>query len=237
MYFCGQIGCDTMAKTVTKVGSKKISKEDIFKFFIEETLEKEYFPKSVFKFCKEHHIEESEFYKHFGSFDSLKQAIWNTFHENTLDLLQKNEEYHNYGSREKLLAYFFTMFETLTMNRSYLLFSLKEHKDTMDNLKQLAGLRKRVKEFSSELIQQDNEGKQLKILKRSAALFSEAAWFQFLFLLKFWSEDGSPNFEKTDAAIEKSVNTAFDVFDNTSLERIIDFGKFLWNENPVFGNS
>ena len=42
--------------------------------------------------------------------------------------------------------------------------------------------------------------------------------------------DDSPAFEKTDAAIEKSVNTAFDVFDNTPLESIIDLGKFLWKE-------
>lgn len=61
-------------------------------------------------------------------------------------------------------------------------------------------------------------------------IFAEAVWIQFLFLLKFWANDNSPAFESTDVAIEKSVNTAFDVFDNTPLERIIDFGKFLWKE-------
>lgn len=46
-------------------------------------------------------------------------------------------------------------------------------------------------------------------------IFAEAVWIQFLFLLKFWANDNSPAFESTDVAIEKSVNTAFDVFDNT----------------------
>ncbi|MFT6930871.1 MAG: hypothetical protein ACJAQ7_002366 [Sediminicola sp.] len=43
--------------------------------------------------------------------------------------------------------------------------------------------------------------------------------------------DSSPAFEKTDLAIEKSVTTIFDLFDNTPLESILDFGKFLYKEN------
>ena len=31
-------------------------------------------------------------------------------------------------------------------------------------------------------------------------------------------------------AIEKSVNTIFDVFDNTPLEKVVDLGKFLYKE-------
>ena len=64
-------------------------------------------------------------------------------------------------------------------------------------------------------------------------VFSEATWVQLLFLMKFWKEDTSPGFEKTDMAIEKSVNTVFDVFDNTPLESIIDLGKFLWQNKPA----
>jgi hypothetical protein len=61
--------------------------------------------------------------------------------------------------------------------------------------------------------------------------FSEGAWVQLLFLLKFWMDDDSPSFEKTDMAIEKSVRIVFDVFDNTPIDSIVDFGKFLWKEN------
>ena len=45
--------------------------------------------------------------------------------------------------------------------------------------------------------------------------------------------DESVRFEKTDIAIEKSVNTSFDVFDNATLDNIIDFGKFLYKETFV----
>ena len=80
------------------------------------------------------------------------------------------------------------------------------------------------------MIEEDNKDKNLKLLQRNERIFSEATWLQTLFLLKFWLDDNSPNFEKTDIAIEKSVNTVFDVFDNTPLERVLDFGKFLFKE-------
>ena len=62
------------------------------------------------------------------------------------------------------------------------------------------------------------------------AIFSEAAWVQLLFTIKFWMEDSSPGFEKTDILIEKSINTVFEVFNNTPLEQVFDLGKFLFKE-------
>jgi hypothetical protein len=46
-------------------------------------------------------------------------------------------------------------------------------------------------------------------------------------------DDSSPGFEKTDIVIEKSINTIFDVFDNTPLKNILDLGKFLYKETFV----
>jgi hypothetical protein len=43
-------------------------------------------------------------------------------------------------------------------------------------------------------------------------------------------EDSSAGFEKTDVVIEKSVTTIFDVFENTPLDSLLDFGKFLYKE-------
>ena len=49
--------------------------------------------------------------------------------------------------------------------------------------------------------------------------------------MKYWMDDNSARFEKTDVAIEKSVNAIFDVFNTTPLESVLDFGKFLFKEN------
>lgn len=135
------------------------------------------------------------------------------------------------SNEDKMLTFFFTLFEALTLNRSYVLFTLQEHQNSMENLSQLKGLRKNIKTFASELIEERNETKNLKVLKYSPQLFSEGAWVQFLFLLKFWMNDSSPNFEKTDIAIEKSVTTIFQVLETTPLEKVLDLGKFLYKES------
>jgi hypothetical protein len=129
-----------------------------------------------------------------------------------------------------MLTFFYTFFELLTLNRSYVLFALQQNQTMMSKMEQLKGLRKHVKGFAKELIQDGNESQTNILLERSETIYSEGAWLQMLFLIKFWMDDNSAGFEKTDMAIEKSVNTIFDVFDNTPLESVFDFGKFLWKE-------
>ena len=130
-----------------------------------------------------------------------------------------------------MLTYFYTCFELLTLNRSYVLFALGDNKQFLDKISELREMRSGVKAFASELVEEANADKTLKISKQSPRVFSEGAWVQFLFLLKFWMDDSSAGFEKTDLAIEKSVTTIFDVFDNTPLDNLIDFGKFLYKES------
>ncbi|QLG44205.1 TetR family transcriptional regulator C-terminal domain-containing protein [Costertonia aggregata] len=214
-----------------KTATKKVTKETIISMYMDYVLEHETVPKSIYKFCKANTVKEEDFYTYFGSVEGLQKAIWNTFFSNTQDLMQKNKEYDAFSNKEKMLTFFFSFFELLTLNRSYVLFTLKEHKNMLKNLEQLKGLRKHIKNFATDLIEDGNAEKSFKITQHNPRLFSEGAWLQFMFLLKFWMEDSSAGFEKTDLAIEKSVNTIFDVFDNTPLDSIIDFGKFLYKEN------
>ena len=218
---------------VAKAKSRKLSENDLITMYMDYVLEHETKPKSVYRFCKINTISEAEFYAIFGSLESIPKSIWNTFYENTEDLLNKNKEFDGFSNKDKLLTFLYSFFELLTLNRSYVLLALQQEKNPLKNLEQLKGLRKRIKKFVTGLIDGANEEKSLKITKHNPNLFSEGAWLQFLFLLKFWKEDDSKGFEKTDMAIEKSVNTIFDVFDNTPLENLIDFGKFLYKETFV----
>ncbi len=216
-----------------KKSSKPSSDKEIASAYMTYVLDHEKRPASVYKFCKDIGVKEEDFYKAYGSLEALQKAIWQMFFENTTEVLHKNDEYESYSNQDKMLSFFFTFFEVLTLNRSYVLYSLSEHEMTLKNMEQLKGLRKKVREFARELIEDGNEEKSFKISKHNPSLFSEGAWLQLLFLLKFWKDDSSPGFEKTDIAIEKSVKTIFDVFDNTPLDTILDFGKFLYKENKV----
>lgn len=215
----------------TKTTTAKITEDKIISFYMDYVLEHEIHPKSIYKFCKQNKIKEEDFYTFFGSFEALQKAIWNKFHSNTISLLNKNKEYSSFSNKDKMLTYLYTMFELLTLNRSYVLFTLGGNRKMLDKMAELKGLRSHIRDFASELIEEGNADKTLKITKQSPRIFSEGAWVQFLFLLKFWMDDSSAGFEKTDLAIEKSVTTIFDVFDNTPLDSIIDFGKFLYKEN------
>jgi len=206
-------------------------REKIFEAYSDHVLGHEQEPKSVFKFCKKCGIEETTFYQHFSSLEHVKEAIFVQFFNNAFTLISKEKDYDTQPPKEKLLSFYYTFFEVLLLNRSYVLFTLTTSENKMQQLMALKGLRVSFKQFASGLIEEGNMHKHSRFTKHPEALFSEGAWVQLLFLLKFWKEDKSPSFEKTDMAIEKSVQTVFELFDNTPFDSIIDFGKFLWKEN------
>lgn len=207
-----------------------ITQKQMIDWYMEQVLEQEKAPKSVYKFAKDHGFSETEFYRYFGSMEDLKSKIWTVFYDMTIGLTSQNLDYSKHSNQEKLLTFFYTFFELLTLNRSYVLFALEEDRQMLKSMPQLSALRKKIKSFAADLIQEANEEKSLKLLKKPVGIFSEGAWWQFLFILKFWKEDNSPSFEKTDLVIEKSVRAVFDLFETTPLESVLDFGKFIWKE-------
>ena len=58
----------------------------------------------------------------------------------------------------------------------------------------------------------------------------EIAWGQLLATMRYWMNDDSPDFEKTDLFIEKSLKASFDLINTRPLESVIDFTKFLFKE-------
>ena len=60
------------------------------------------------------------------------------------------------------------------------------------------------------------------------ARYPKLFWLHMGFMLLFWRDDSSAGFEKTDAAIEKSVNLAFDLIGKGAVDTAIDFAKFLY---------
>jgi AcrR family transcriptional regulator len=205
-------------------------KQKIYDAYSTQVLEHEKEPKSVYLFCKKNKIEETDFYKSFASLEDIKESIFSKFFDNAYTLIIKEKGFDAQVPKEKLLSFYFTFFEVLLINRSYVLFILSNSGEKMQKLSSLRRLRNSFKQFASGLIEQGNTSKQSILTKHPELIFSEGAWLQLLFLLKFWMEDSSPGFEKTDMAIEKSVQTVFELFDNTPLDSVIDFGKFLWNE-------
>lgn len=214
----------------TKAKKNTVDDNHIIELYMNDVLETHEEPKNAFVFCKKHAIEESDFYAFFGSLDVVKQTIWVRFFENAVATIEKEKEFENYSDKNKLLTLYFTLFEILTLNRSYVLFSLKENKEGLKNLKNLKGFRNQFKQYIVDKVKSKPSEPFGKVAKVTEPVFSEGAWLQFLFLLKFWMDDTSKGFEKTDVLIEKSVNTVVDLLDTKPLESLFDLGKFLWKE-------
>ena len=209
---------------------KTITQNDIISFYMDYVIENNENPKSVYAFAKANNFEESKFYMHFGSFEAIEKQVFNTFFNNTITVLGKSKEYQSYDSRNKLLSFYFTFFENLTANRSYVIYVLHQHKNNLKGLSLLSGLKKSFTNYIESLDIEMITINQEQIDKIQTRALQETAWLQLLLTLKFWMDDTSASFEKTDIFIEKSVNTSFDVLNVAPLKSMIDFGKFIFKE-------
>lgn len=209
---------------------KNISANDIITFYMDYVLENGEQPKSVYIFSKVNNFEESKFYEFFGSFETVEKHVFRAFLDNTLVALIQSEDYQMFDARNKLLSFYFTFFENLTANRSYVVYALAKHKNMMKGLSALSELKKGFATYIDSLDIETLNIKEERIDKLQRRAISESAWLQLLLTMKFWMDDTSASFEKTDIFIEKSVNTSFDVFNVAPLKSIIDLGKFIFKE-------
>jgi AcrR family transcriptional regulator len=185
-------------------------------------------PSSVFTFCESVGLKEDEFYQFFGSFDAIGSEIWKGYLQSVNSRLQSDKSYKEFTIREKILAFYFTLVEVLREDRSFALLTLKNWKNPVMPPKALKGFKN---EFDAWLAPILNEGKQNGEIAKRPVLdnrYDALFWMHLTFILQFWTNDDSAGFEKTDAAIEKSVNLAFDLIGKGVLDNAIDFGKFLY---------
>ena len=208
----------------------KLSKDKLITMYMDFVLENNKTPESVYNFAKVNHFDESQFYRFFGSFEALDSAVYESFFNNTTKTLKKSKEYKNYDAMNQLLSFYFTFFGNLTANRSYVSKSLQAEMTGLSKMKKLKPLRKKFLDFVDELdlggINLNN--KRLDDIKDSVV--NESYWIQMLATLKFWIDDDSADFEKTDLFIEKSIAASFELANTKPLKSVIDFGKFLFKE-------
>lgn len=207
-----------------------ISREVIFENYTKHVLTHNEKPKSVYVFAADNDMEEAEFYSYFGSFEAIDATVFVDLFKNTHKLLLENEDFQQGDAKHKMLSFYFTFFEMLTANRSLVMYILKENENKLQILKVLEGLKKEYTDFIKSL---DIQTPDLKIEKASKVIdkgVALASYGHLLFIMKFWMNDTSPSFEKTDVLIEKSMHAGFEVLNTKPIDPFIDLGKFLWKE-------
>ena len=215
-------------KKAAKKAVRKSPEEKIREGYISYVLEHGKKPESIFKFIKDLKIKEEDFYESFNSFENIEKQIWLSIFNDTLEMVKNDSVYDEYSVREKMLAFFYSFIEKLKGHRSYILQTVPKKIRPELTPYYLIEVRKAFKDWVNELLLEGEETEEIEKRPVISKKYDEALWLQFLFVIGFWIKDESRGFEKTDAAIEKSVNLAFDLMGRGPLDAIVDFGKFLF---------
>lgn len=213
-----------------------ITQEKIFELFGDYLLNHGEKPKNVYLFAKENNFEEKEFYHYFSSFEQIEREMLNHLFLKSLELASEVNSSETATTKEKLLNVYFIFFENLTMNRSLVLSILGSNK--LQNIKTLQALRETHKDFINTL--NFSEWEMIEKAKEDIRKFNEksrqeALWLHLVSAIEFWKKDNSPDFEKTDIFLEKTIDTGFELMDNEPLKKVFDLGKFLWKEQFKMG--
>ncbi len=212
----------------TKTKKAKITAEQITEEYLNVVLTEGSAPGSVFKFARDLGMSEEEFYAHFSSFEAIEMEIWMGLMNQTLMALEEDENYEGFSAREKLLSFFYTHLEVLKSRRSFVKLrwpGLKQSVKTPDSIK---AYKEHFLKFAKTIVIEAINADEIKERQFISDRYNQALWIQLAFVVDYWCNDTSKNFEQTDAAVEKAVNLTFEVLSESTLDRALDFVKFLW---------
>lgn len=221
---------ETTKKSRTKRGvtSASATTDKIRSAYVEYLLTEGKQPASVYKFCLDLGIKEEAFYSQFGSFDAIEKDIWTGFITKAVDVLRSDSSFASFTSREKILAFCYALFEVLKNNRSFALKLLGTFRKPELTPSYLKGFKVTFEEFVNSSLNDGRSNGEIPQRPYLEKIYPQLFWMHYGFLLLFWREDESAGFEKTDAAIEKSVNFAFDLISKGAIDSAFDFAKFLY---------
>ncbi|WP_199136270.1 TetR family transcriptional regulator C-terminal domain-containing protein [Pedobacter sp. ASV12] len=190
-------------------------------------------PKSVYSFAKKLKITEADFYSFYASFNSIEKNIWFELTSEAIHEIAQQEHWAQYTAREKVLSFFYSYVELLKSQRSFVIYSLKKHGHRSGTPEALLGAKAIFENFAEETINEGLESGELVERKFFSKRYKDALWIQFAFIVNFWIDDDSHDFEKTDEAIEKGIQVTFDLFQRSPIDNLFEYGKFL-SQNSKF---
>lgn len=190
-------------------------------------MEKGSLPVSKHEIAAAADLSEAEFSAAFASLEALQDAVWTGYLRSTMEALENSTEYAQYSVREKMLAFYFTLFEHLGADRPFIkLFGTKLGIWNY-NPSFLVGFKSAFLKFVDELIKEGLESKEIEERLMLGGEYGGWHWPQILFLINKWIEDESEAHVVSDQAIEKSVNLGFDIMGRNVMDSAVDFAKFM----------
>ncbi len=212
----------------SKAAGQGASADKIRASYVEYLLAQGKQPASIYQFCLDLGIKEDAFYSFFGSFEAIEKAAWHDVIQHPVNKLKNDKTFATFSTREKILSFYFALFEEMKGNRSFVLHQLKSFRRPEVTPPFLKSFKQVFDDFMGSLIAAGKVSGEIPARPYLDRLYPQLFWMHFGFTLLFWTRDDSAGFEKTDAAIEKSVNLAFDLIGKGAIDSAVDFAKFLY---------
>lgn len=198
-------------------------------FYMDAVVKYQGKPSDVDSWGTEYNFDPEVFHDFFESFAELDKTIFKTLIDISIATLIETPDFSAFSKKDKLLSLYYTLFENFTLNREFIVLTIKGYGLSLNAISVFSELKESFMAFvdSLELETLSLNDTMESIQKKS---IKEGFWVQFLLTVKFWMADDSDQCKKTDIFIEKSVNTGLDLLNTRSLNNIIDLGKFLYSE-------
>jgi hypothetical protein len=204
--------------------------EKIRKTYVEYVLDNGKAPASFYAFAKKLKMAEAELYEFYTSFEAIEMDLWKSFFEQARATTENDPTYMSYSVREKLLAFYYTWVEVLKSNRSFVTYSYRKLPQPIaaKNPQEIRPFKEAFLTFAHDLLYEGRESREIVPRPYLSNRYPEALWLNTMYVLDFWVKDTSRNFELTDTAIEKTVNTGFDLMGRSIVDTVVDLAKFVY---------
>lgn len=184
-------------------------------------------PASVLLFAQSIKLTEADIYTYYGTWGALEADLFKSFMTEAISALEKSKEFEGFSSREKTLSFFFTWIGKMQEHRSLVKFV--DNQDPILCLGQdyLKSTKPEFIPFARKIIKTGIEQDEIADRWLVTRTYRQVLWGKAVAIYNFWLRDGSANFEKTDAFIEKSINFWFDLIQPNALDSGFDLAKFV----------
>ena len=183
-------------------------------------------PASVLALCEPLGLGERDFYTEFGSIESLESAFWEDLFTKILAAVQSGVEWEGFGSRQRMLAFFYAFLEKSLDVRTVLLFRFR-NLSPISTPEWLRGMERRFKEWAAELVAAGSSSGEIVERGRLTGLYPAAMYLLLRSVIDFHVKDTSPRYERSAAFVEKSVNLAFDLMRTQAIDSAFDLLRCL----------
>jgi AcrR family transcriptional regulator len=188
-------------------------------------------PASVQQFAARLDLTESQFYQSYASFAAVEAAVFQSYFEEAIAPLASDADYAQYDVATKILSVYFTWLESLTQHRSFVQFIDRQASHGLEAPRYQRGVKIAFSDFVRRILKQGMESGEIADRWFLTRYYKDLLWGNARFVFNYWLHDSSRSFERTDAAIEKSVRFLIELMRPNAVDAGADLARFLVSRN------